>query len=92
MAASVTPVDVRRKNKEDKGSVMDSSFEKLHLNDELLGAVREIGIFVPTEIQTIAVPAVLQGKNVVLGSHTGSGKTLAYMLPLVQVLHPLLFS
>ena len=37
-------------------------------------------------IQYIGVPAVLEGRSVVLGSHTGSGKTLAYMLPLVQQL------
>ncbi|KAK9134396.1 hypothetical protein Syun_013726 [Stephania yunnanensis] len=61
-------------------------FEELGLSEEVMGAVRELGISVPTEIQGIGVPAVLEGKSVVLGSHTGSGKTLAYMLPLVQLL------
>ena len=61
------------------------SFEELGLSDEVMGAVREMGIEVPTEIQCVGVPAVLEGKSVVLGSHTGSGKTLAYLLPLVQV-------
>lgn len=62
------------------------NFRELGLSEEAMGAVREMGIEVPTEIQCIGVPAVLEGKSVVLGSHTGSGKTLAYMLPLVQVL------
>lgn len=62
------------------------SFEELGLSEELLGAVKELDIKVPTEIQCIGIPAVLEGKSVVLGSHTGSGKTLAYMLPLVQVI------
>lgn len=62
------------------------SFEELDLSDEVMGAVKEIGISVPTEIQCIAVPAILEGKSVALGSHTGSGKTLAYMLPIVQVI------
>ncbi|EXB37790.1 DEAD-box ATP-dependent RNA helicase 39 [Morus notabilis] len=62
------------------------SFEELGLSDEVMGAVREMGIEVPTEIQSIGIPAVLEGKSVVLGSHTGSGKTLAYMLPLVQLM------
>ncbi|XP_058779103.1 DEAD-box ATP-dependent RNA helicase 39-like [Vicia villosa] len=62
------------------------SFEELGISDEVMGAVKEIGIEVPTEIQCIGIPAVLEGKSVVLGSHTGSGKTLAYLLPLVQLL------
>ncbi|KAF8404478.1 hypothetical protein HHK36_009363 [Tetracentron sinense] len=62
------------------------SFEELGLIEEVMGAVQELGISVPTEIQGLGIPAVLEGKSVVLGSHTGSGKTLAYMLPLVQLL------
>ncbi|KAI4381868.1 hypothetical protein MLD38_007895 [Melastoma candidum] len=62
------------------------SFEELGVSEELMGAVREMGIEVPTEIQCIGIPAVLEGRSVVLGSHTGSGKTLAYLLPLVQLL------
>lgn len=65
---------------------MAERFEELGLSEELMGAVREMNIEVPTEIQSIGIPAVLEGKSVVLGSHTGSGKTLAYLLPLVQVL------
>ncbi|GLU06930.1 hypothetical protein SLE2022_239140 [Rubroshorea leprosula] len=72
--------------KKKKKKVVVGSFEELGLSEEVMGAVREIGIEVPTEIQGIGIPAVLEGKSVVLGSHTGSGKTLAYMLPLVQLL------
>ncbi|XP_074569805.1 DEAD-box ATP-dependent RNA helicase 39 [Curcuma longa] len=70
----------------DKRSNMVESFEELNLSDEVMGAVKEMGISVPTEIQCIAVPAILEGKSVALGSHTGSGKTLAYMLPIVQLM------
>ncbi|KDP26174.1 hypothetical protein JCGZ_22268 [Jatropha curcas] len=73
-------------NKSKKGKKMVGSFEELGLSEEVMGAVREMEIEVPTEIQCIGVPAILEGKSVVLGSHTGSGKTLAYMLPLVQLL------
>lgn len=64
---------------------MVSSFWELGLSKEVMGALGEMGISEPTEIQCIGIPAVLEGKSVVLGSHTGSGKTLAYLLPLVQV-------
>ncbi|PIA55064.1 hypothetical protein AQUCO_00800068v1 [Aquilegia coerulea] len=63
-----------------------TSFEELGLDEELMSAIQELKISVPTEIQGVGIPEVLQGKSVVLGSHTGSGKTLAYMLPLVQLL------
>ncbi|CAM8938269.1 unnamed protein product [Rhodiola kirilowii] len=63
-----------------------SSFEELGLSEEVMNAVRELGISVPTEIQGLGIPSVLEGKSVILGSHTGSGKTLAYMLPIVQML------
>lgn len=72
--------------KKKKKVVSVGSFEELGLSEEIMGAVREMGIEVPTEIQCIGIPAVLDGKSIVLGSHTGSGKTLAYMLPLVQLL------
>ncbi|XP_071702000.1 DEAD-box ATP-dependent RNA helicase 39 [Rutidosis leptorrhynchoides] len=67
-----------------KGKV--SSFGELGLSEEVLGALGEMGITVPTEIQILGISNVLEGKSVVLGSHTGSGKTLAYLLPLVQLL------
>ncbi|KAF7820336.1 DEAD-box ATP-dependent RNA helicase 39 [Senna tora] len=72
--------------KSEKKKKLVGSFEELGLSEEVMGAVREMGIEVPTEIQCIGIPAILEEKSVVLGSHTGSGKTLAYMLPLVQLL------
>ncbi|XP_022976914.1 DEAD-box ATP-dependent RNA helicase 39 [Cucurbita maxima] len=72
--------------KPEKKKKLVESFEELGLNEEVMGALREMNIEVPTEIQSIGIPAVLEGKSVILGSHTGSGKTLAYLLPLVQLL------
>lgn len=51
-----------------------------------MAAVLELRLTQPTEVQCLAVPAILDGHSVVVASHTGSGKTLAYMLPLVQLL------
>lgn len=97
-AANSSPLSGSKKSKngESEGSrrkkggaaEVDSSFEELGLSEEVMGALVEMGISAPTEIQCIGLPAVLNGKSVVLGSHTGSGKTLAYLLPLVQVSIP----
>ncbi|CAJ1953229.1 unnamed protein product [Sphenostylis stenocarpa] len=81
-AAAVAEAERERAKKEKEAA----SFEELGVSEEVMGAVREMGIEVPTEIQGIGIPAVLEEKSVVLGSHTGSGKTLAYLLPLVQLL------
>ncbi|CAM6088770.1 unnamed protein product [Calypogeia fissa] len=62
------------------------SFDELGLSDELMSALRELGISKPTEVQSLGIPSVLAGENVVMASHTGSGKTLAYMLPIIQML------
>lgn len=80
---SAEAVETKKSSREKINAV--SSFSELGLNGELMGALGEMGISVPTEIQCVGIPAVLEGKSVVLGSHTGSGKTLTYMLPLVQV-------
>ncbi|KAL5776538.1 hypothetical protein ACOSP7_009464 [Xanthoceras sorbifolium] len=63
-----------------------SSFQKLGLREEVIRAVEEMGVFVPSEIQCVGVPAVLDGKSLVLSSGSGSGRTLAYLLPLLQML------
>ncbi|CDY20823.1 BnaC07g06720D [Brassica napus] len=65
---------------------MAESFEELGLSEEVMGALKEMSIEAPTEIQCIGIPAVMDRKSVVLGSHTGSGKTLAYLLPIVQLM------
>ncbi|XP_024539001.1 DEAD-box ATP-dependent RNA helicase 39 [Selaginella moellendorffii] len=66
--------------------VSTQSFDELGLAEELRGAIEELDLKEPTEVQRMAIPAILDGENVVVASHTGSGKTLAYMLPLVQSL------
>lgn len=64
------------------------SFEELGLDPRLIRALnkKEISIAEPTPIQRVAVPLILQGKDVVARAKTGSGKTLAYLLPLLQKL------
>ncbi|KAJ0240963.1 DEAD-box ATP-dependent RNA helicase 39 [Hirschfeldia incana] len=69
-----------------KKKKMVESFEELGVSEEVMGALKEMNIESPTEIQCIGIPAVMERKSVVLGSHTGSGKTLAYLLPIVQLM------
>ena len=52
----------------------------------LLRAISEKGYVVPTAIQMAAIPAILQGRDVLGSAQTGSGKTAAFALPLLQQL------
>ncbi|KAF7828591.1 DEAD-box ATP-dependent RNA helicase 16 [Senna tora] len=66
--------------------VEDQTFEELGLDARLIRALLKKGIKEPTPIQRVAVPLVLEGKDVVARAKTGSGKTFAYLLPLLQKL------
>lgn len=58
-------------------------FTKLSLNQQLIAALPAT-FSVPTEIQTLAIPAILNHQDVLAIAQTGSGKTLAYGLPLFE--------
>ncbi len=47
-----------------------------------------MGIGVPTPIQSQAIPALLEGRDVIGQARTGSGKTLAFGLPVVERCDP----
>ena len=61
-------------------------FTSLGLLPALLQAVTEQGYLTPTAIQAEAIPAALQGRDIVGSAQTGSGKTAAFSLPLLQQL------
>ena len=64
------------------------SFDSLGLNPEILRAVAEQGYVEPTPIQQQAIPAVLQGRDLMASAQTGTGKTAAFGIPLLQKIDP----
>ena len=52
----------------------------------LLRAIADKGYLAPTAIQAAAIPAILQGRDIVGSAQTGSGKTAAFALPLLHQL------
>ncbi|WP_118180946.1 DEAD/DEAH box helicase [Paraburkholderia phosphatilytica] len=60
------------------------SFESLGLSEPLVRAVNELGYTSPTPIQLQAIPAVLNGGDLLAGAQTGTGKTAGFTLPILQ--------
>lgn len=67
---------------------MVSQFQDLGLQDQFVQAVLKMGFIEPTPIQLAAIPALLDGRDVIGQAQTGTGKTAAFMLPLIQGLNP----
>lgn len=62
------------------------SFANLGLAPALLSAIQRANYEAPYPIQIEAIPALLQGKDLLGLAPTGSGKTAAYILPILQQL------
>ncbi|MBQ0051561.1 MAG: DEAD/DEAH box helicase, partial [Treponema sp.] len=76
------PAEVSADNESD-----EMSFEDLGLDEITLKAIEKKGFKVPSPIQVLAIPRLLNGDaNVIARARTGTGKTAAFGLPLVQTL------
>jgi ATP-dependent RNA helicase RhlE len=61
-------------------------FDELNLAPAIVRAVHEQGYDTPTPIQAQAIPAVLEGHDLLAGAQTGTGKTAAFTLPMLHKL------
>ncbi|MCU7837231.1 MAG: DEAD/DEAH box helicase [gamma proteobacterium symbiont of Taylorina sp.] len=59
-------------------------FNSLELLPAVLKAVEDSGYTTPTEIQTMSIPHILSGKDMIGQAQTGTGKTAAFALPLLS--------
>ncbi len=65
---------------------MIKTFAELDLDPNLLQAIESMGFSRPTDIQAQAIPAALDGRDVLASAPTGTGKTAAFSLPALQYL------
>ena len=63
-------------------------FEELNLCDPILRAVAEMGFEAASPIQAQAIPAQLEGRDMIGQAQTGTGKTAAFGIPLLQKIDP----
>ena len=64
-----------------------NDFHSLGLGDELIEGLDAMGIRTPTPIQAQAIPAALDGRDLIACAQTGTGKTAAFLLPLIDTIY-----
>lgn len=60
------------------------SFNDFALHQTLKTNLSKAGFTIPTPIQDKAIPAGLEGKDIIGIAHTGTGKTIAFALPMLH--------
>ena len=63
-----------------------SLFSSLNLKSQLLDNLKSLDYLEMTPVQSLSLPPILEGKDVIVQSKTGSGKTAAFGLGLLQKL------
>lgn len=64
------------------------NFEQLEIMEPILRAVTEMGFEEASPIQAKAIPAQMEGLDVIGQAQTGTGKTAAFGIPLLQKINP----
>lgn len=62
---------------------MSSFDESTIIPEQIKEAIRQMGFEKPTEVQAKAIPAALEGRDLLVSSQTGSGKTVAFLVPVL---------
>jgi ATP-dependent RNA helicase RhlE len=62
------------------------NFNQFNLDARLQAGIKRAGYSTPTPIQTQAIPAALDGKDLIGTAQTGTGKTAAFVLPILNTL------
>lgn len=63
-----------------------NNFKELKIREAIVKGLATDNITIPTEIQELAIPLIMEGKDLIGEAVTGSGKTLAYLLPSFQAI------
>ena len=87
-AAAFHAADGRLKEEKlnNENKPLPTSFEALGISGQLLKATLAAGYADPKPIQAQAIPAQLQGRDILGIAQTGSGKTAAFALPILSKL------
>ncbi|MDR2624101.1 MAG: DEAD/DEAH box helicase [Methanobrevibacter sp.] len=60
------------------------SFNDFKISEDIKKAVKNLGFEEPTPIQSLTIPEILEGKDIIGQAQTGTGKTVSYGIPLLE--------
>jgi ATP-dependent RNA helicase RhlE len=60
------------------------TFQDFNFNGQLFEGVESMGFLNPTPIQAMAIPTIMEGRDLIACAQTGTGKTGAYLLPVLN--------
>jgi len=63
------------------------TFEAFGLRSEIMQSITHAGFKSPSPIQSMVIPVIMEGRDVVGQAHTGTGKTAAFGLPALNKMH-----
>lgn len=61
-----------------------TDFETIGIEKRISDSLKKMNFINPTEVQEIAIPLILEGKDITVRSKTGTGKTGAFLIPVIQ--------
>ncbi len=66
----------------------NTKFDELGITPPILQALGDMGFEIPTEVQSRAIPHILNKKDMIVMSKTGSGKTAVFGVSMLQLTDP----
>ena len=70
----------------------EALFTSLPLSEKTKVGLEAMSFTRMTQIQSMAIPPLLAGKDLIGAAKTGSGKTLAFLVPIIELLHKAKFA
>ncbi len=67
---------------------MNNTFNELGISAPILKAIDDMGFKTPTEVQSKAIPHILNNEDLIVMSKTGSGKTAVFGVSMLQMTDP----
>ena len=72
----------------DEENILNTTFDTLNLNDDLLRGIYSYGFENPSKIQGCSIPVIISNKDLIAQAQSGTGKTGAFLIGALQKINP----